>query len=82
LRDGDWKIVRWYEYDSEELYNLATDPSETTDLATKNPTQLTAMRTKLNAWLTAHNAQSPILKPNAPAAPTSSANPAIAARWY
>jgi arylsulfatase A-like enzyme len=82
LRDGNWKIVRWYEYDSEELYNLATDPSEKTDLAKKEPAQLASMHQKLDAWLKANNAQAPILKPNAPAASAPESNPAAAAKWY
>jgi arylsulfatase A-like enzyme len=36
IRKGDWKLIHYYEDDHEELYNLKTDLSETTDLAAKN----------------------------------------------
>ena len=33
LRDGDWKLIHYYEDDRTELYNLRSDPSESNDLA-------------------------------------------------
>lgn len=50
VRIGDWKAVWLYEpYGPArwQLYNLATDPSETTDLAVSQPAQLDRM---LSAW--------------------------------
>jgi len=52
LRYGDWKIIRsarngkvqW------ELYDLAQDLSETEDLSTVNPSQLTLMQTRWQAF--------------------------------
>ena len=35
---GDWKIVADEDLTRFELYNLATDPRETSDLAAKQPT--------------------------------------------
>jgi arylsulfatase A-like enzyme len=49
-REGDWKLVEQYEDGSLELYNLAKDPSETTDLAAAEPTRVAALRGKLEAW--------------------------------
>lgn len=40
LRHGDWKIVRQDGQDEFELFNLADDPSETTDLAATKPEKL------------------------------------------
>ena len=40
LRHGDWKIVRMSPDGPFELYNLAEDPNETTDLADDNTDQL------------------------------------------
>ena len=37
IRMGDWKLVSKKDDGAWELYNLARDPSETTDLAAKNP---------------------------------------------
>jgi arylsulfatase K len=36
LRQGDWKLIRHLGFDS-ELYNLAEDPGETTDLSSSSP---------------------------------------------
>jgi len=50
VREGDWKLIEQYEDGSLELYNLAKDPSETTDLAAAEPNRLAALRGKLEAW--------------------------------
>lgn len=50
LREGDWKLIEQYEDGSLELYNLAKDPGETTDLAAAEPAKVAAMRGKLEAW--------------------------------
>ncbi len=49
-REGDWKLIEQYEDGSLELYNLAKDPSETTDLAATEPARVAALRGKLEAW--------------------------------
>ena len=49
-REGDWKLIEQYEDGSLELYNLAKDPSETTDLAAAEPARVAALRGKLEAW--------------------------------
>ena len=38
--DGDWKLVRYIETGTSELFNLKTDPGEKTDLAAREPAQL------------------------------------------
>jgi len=57
LRAGDWKAVRPASNKPVELYNLKTDPAETTDLAAKHPDlvrKLTALmqtaRTDSSDW--------------------------------
>ena len=50
LREGDWKLLEQYEDGSLELYNLAKDPGETTDLAAAEPARVAALRGKLEAW--------------------------------
>jgi len=49
-REGDWKLIEQYEDGSLELYNLAKDPSEATDLAAAEPARVAALRGKLEAW--------------------------------
>ena len=49
-REGDWKLIEQYEDGSLELYNIAQDPGETTDLAAAEPARVAALRGKLEAW--------------------------------
>ena len=51
IHSGGWKLIRWYENDAIELYNLAGDPGETTNLARRQPAKAVELRTKLDAWL-------------------------------
>lgn len=37
IRQGEWKLIHWYEGDVAELYNLRDDPGETIDLSRKHP---------------------------------------------
>jgi len=46
VRDGDWKLVLTGA-DKAELFDLASDPNETTDVAAKMPEKLAALRTQL-----------------------------------
>ena len=50
IREGDWKLIEQYENGSLELYDLAKDPGETTDLAAADPARVAALRGKLEAW--------------------------------
>jgi arylsulfatase A-like enzyme len=50
VRDGVWKLIEHYENGACELYNLAQDPSETTDLAAKEPARIAELRGKLEKW--------------------------------
>ncbi|QLG44647.1 sulfatase [Costertonia aggregata] len=63
-REGDWKILHFYEDDRYELYNLAEDFSESNNLATSDPKKLEEMKKKLNAKLTEMDAQLPESNPN------------------
>lgn len=48
VRQGDWKLVwRCMLPTALELYNLAEDPNETTDLAAKNPEKVKALQARL-----------------------------------
>ncbi|WP_062064986.1 sulfatase-like hydrolase/transferase [Cellvibrio sp. OA-2007] len=49
LRQGDWKLLRFPDRPA-ELYNIATDPSELTDLALQNPAKVSQLYRQLFAW--------------------------------
>lgn len=65
VRDGDWKLIERYEDGSLELYNLASDISEKTNLAAKEPARAADLRAKLDAWRADVGAKMPTLKPAA-----------------
>ncbi len=52
IRKGDWKLIHYIEDDHEELYNLKTDLSETTDVSDKNPEIVSQLHTELMEYLT------------------------------
>lgn len=59
IRDGDWKLIEFFETDSAELYDLARDLGETTNLADREPQRVAALRAKLAAWRAAVGARMP-----------------------
>ncbi len=64
LREGDWKLVEHYEDGSLELFNLATDPGETQNLAFKEPARVADLRGKLEAWRRSVGARLPLPNPD------------------
>ncbi len=50
IRDGDWKLIEWYEDGALELYNIPEDISEQHNLAAKNPDKAKELHAKLIAW--------------------------------
>jgi len=62
VRIGDWKLVHFYEDDSYELYNLATDPGEHENLASKFPDQVDKLKIEMNRMIL--DTGSEIAKPN------------------
>jgi arylsulfatase A-like enzyme len=50
IRRGDWKLIEWQEDGRLELFNLANDLSETTDLAGREPERAAKLREELHAW--------------------------------
>jgi arylsulfatase A-like enzyme len=50
IREGDWKLVEWYEDGRLELYNLADDTSEKNNLANKMPDRVESMHQQLATW--------------------------------
>jgi arylsulfatase A-like enzyme len=50
IRKGDWKLVRGAGSESLQLFNLATDIGETTDLAAKEPAKFKELEADWNKW--------------------------------
>lgn len=50
IRHGDWKLIERFNDNSIELYNLTKDPSETVNLAEKNPVLKKVMLNQLIEW--------------------------------
>jgi arylsulfatase A len=59
VRDGDLKLIEWYEDGALELFDLAIDPSETTDISLSRPNEAERLRRKLDAWRQDVDAQMP-----------------------
>lgn len=64
LRKGDWKLVVHYEDNRTELFNLAEDPGETTDVSFENEAKTTEMKKILETRLTETNAKIPAQNEN------------------
>ncbi len=50
IRDGNFKLINWYNNDRLELYNLSTDIGESRDIAQENPMKTKALLNKLVQW--------------------------------
>lgn len=62
IREGDWKLIEFFEDNHMELYNLALDPGEQYNFASSFADKAFDLREKLATWRTAVNAVMP--KPN------------------
>ena len=59
IRVGDWKLIHFYETNSDELYHLTPDPSEQRNLALTHPEKARELRTRLDEHLRAVHARMP-----------------------
>ncbi|HZO85214.1 MAG TPA: sulfatase [Verrucomicrobiae bacterium] len=64
MRDSDWKFIEHYDTGEPELYNLATDPAESQNLAAQHPDRANRMRRQLSAWRNSMNAQTNTSNPD------------------
>lgn len=64
IREGDLKLIKFYEDNRVELYNLRDDISERNDLAGRMPDVAARMERKLDAWLKSVDAKMPTPNPN------------------
>ncbi len=60
LRKGDWKLVLHYENNKTELFNLASDPGETTDVSSENEAKVVEMKKILYTKLAESKAKFPV----------------------
>ena len=64
VREGDWKLIEWYEDGSLELFNLRADLGETKNLAARKPDKVKTLHSKLAAWRKEVNAVMPMPNPD------------------
>lgn len=63
VRMGDYKLIRWYEQDSLELFDLRHDLSERVNLVDSLPDKTAELLERLEAWQTEVGALFPIANP-------------------
>ncbi len=63
IRQGDWKLIEYFEDNHVELYNLAEDIGEKDNLAEKMPKKAEHLRKLLHSWRKAVDAQMPTPNP-------------------
>jgi arylsulfatase A-like enzyme len=59
IRKGKWKLIHYYEDDTNELYNLETDPYEHFNLVDSDTLKSSELWDNLKNWLTEVNAKYP-----------------------
>ena len=64
VREGDWKLIEWYENGRRELYNLDQDISETVDLSKTYPNKVATLSNKLAQWRSMTEAKMPLINPD------------------
>lgn len=64
VRKDEWKLIYFYESDSHELYNLAEDPYETTNLTSSDPEVFEELKQLLDAELGHYSAKRPVQNPD------------------
>lgn len=64
IRKGDYKLIRFYEDDHIELYNLRDDISEKQDLAELQPERALSLQKELQEWLRSCGAKMPAYNPD------------------
>lgn len=64
VRQGDWRLIEFYEDGRLELYNLREDLGESRDLAATHPEKRDELHRLLQEWRTAAGAQMPTPNPD------------------
>jgi hypothetical protein len=63
IRNGDWKLIHYYEDGRDELYNLRIDETEMEPLNVQYPEKVDYLSKKLSVWLTEVSALYPVADP-------------------
>lgn len=63
IRDGDWKLIEWFEDGRRELFNVREDPGETRELSAAQPAKAKALADELAAWRKETGARMPSPNP-------------------
>jgi arylsulfatase A-like enzyme len=71
VRDGDWKLIEWYEDGRCELFNLRDDIGEQSNRAAEHPDRAKELRDKLAVWRKSVQAVMPTPNPAPQATPDS-----------
>ncbi|GAB3911970.1 sulfatase [Larkinella knui] len=66
IRSGDFKLIEYFDTGQVELFNLATDPGEQTDLSATQPDQRNQLRTQLQEWRRTTARVQPTINPAKP----------------
>lgn len=64
IRDGEWKLIEFYEDGRMELFHLKSDAGERLNLANKEAAKARQMRAQLDAWRKSVNATMPKANPD------------------
>ncbi len=64
IREGDWKLIEYFDTGELELYNLAKDIGEKKNLASQNAKLAARLKEKLHIWRKEVKAAMPTLNPN------------------
>lgn len=59
IRDGNWKLIHYWEDGRDELYDLASDPGEEASVEKTYPAKAAELRMKLDRWLEETHASIP-----------------------
>ena len=68
IREGDWKLLEYFENGTVQLFNLREDIGEQNDLAGKMPKKVAELKQKLASWRTSVSAS--MMPPNPDYQPT------------
>jgi arylsulfatase A-like enzyme len=64
IRAGDWKLIKFYDKQKVELYNLRRDVGETRELSGEHPDKAKQLLARLEEYLTDVNAPMPTANPD------------------
>jgi arylsulfatase A-like enzyme len=64
MREGNWKLIEFYEDNRLELFDLSADPGETLNLVQKEGARAKRMRAQLDSWRKMNGAVLPTLNQN------------------